>query len=144
VINAGLKRGLNRFKSQTSATGGQSAALAVIAQAAMLDPPQGTDPKDLNAWYEYCAEMRDASAAVTAAIHAGDEQQAATAMNRLTKSLRDLPRQVSEKGIRKQLNCLTPLVIGPIFPKMRAWTGCCLLAAQSWRATQLACPVRVR
>ncbi len=86
VINAGLKRGLNRFKTQASASGGQSAALAAIAQASMLDPPSGIDPQDLNAWYEYCAEMRNASAAVNTAIHAGDEQQAATAMNRLTKS----------------------------------------------------------
>ena len=44
------------------------------------------NPADMQQWYQFCAEMRDAAGAVNPAIHAGDQPAATDAMTRLAKS----------------------------------------------------------
>jgi cytochrome c556 len=41
---------------------------------------------DLEKWYQYCAEMRDAAGLVNTAVRAGDHAKATSAMSRLANS----------------------------------------------------------
>ena len=74
------------FKQVQQQSAGNSAALAAIAQTALADTHEVKKPADLDKWYQYCAEMRDAAGAVNAAVHAGDQQKATEEMVGLTKS----------------------------------------------------------
>ncbi len=92
VVNTNLKRGVTderRFKKQLEESAGQSATLAAIAQAAMFDTSAVKDPVDLEQWQKYCAEMRDAAAAVNTAVRAGDQAQATAAFSRMAKNCDD-------------------------------------------------------
>ncbi len=88
LIHSRLKRGVDkrrlaRLAEQTTA---HSAALAAIAQASMLDTQYAMTPGDVEKWYAYCAEMRDAAGSVNAAIHAQDPQRVTQSMKRLVRS----------------------------------------------------------
>jgi hypothetical protein len=87
-VNSALKRGLTpqRFKQLQTQSAGQSATLAAIAQAVMADTHEVKNPADIDKWYQYCAEMRDAAGAVNAAIHANDLAATAGGMSRLAQS----------------------------------------------------------
>jgi hypothetical protein len=92
-INFALKHGLGgdaqQFNQAEKQLAANSAALAAIAQTALADTHEAKSPGEIQKWYQYCAEMRDAAAAVNAAVHAGDQQQATEDMVRLTKSCED-------------------------------------------------------
>jgi hypothetical protein len=88
LVHSGLKRAVDgdrlaRLKAQSS---GQSAALAAIAQASMLDAQYAKTPAEATKWRERCAEMRDAAGSVNAAIHAQDAARVAAGMKRLFQS----------------------------------------------------------
>jgi cytochrome c556 len=87
-VNSALKRGLTpqRFKQLQTQSAGQSATLAAIAQAVMADTHEVKNPAEIDKWYQYCAEMRDAAGAVNAAIHANDQAATAGGMSRLAQS----------------------------------------------------------
>ena len=88
LVHTGLKRGVepNRLARQAVQTAGQSAALAAIAQASMLDPEPAESPAEVQQWVQLCIQMRDASGEVNSAVHAQDQAQVVTAMKRLTQS----------------------------------------------------------
>ncbi len=92
-INSALKRGLTgdegHFRELQQQSAGNSATLAAIAQTALADTHEANRPADVEKWFQYCAEMRDAAGAVNAAVHAGDQQKATEAMLGLTKSCED-------------------------------------------------------
>ena len=88
LIHTALKRGVdpNRLARQATQSAGQSAALAAIAEAAMLDNEHAKSPENVEKWRQFCTQMRDASGEVNAAVHAQDAQRVATGMKRLSQS----------------------------------------------------------
>jgi hypothetical protein len=90
-INTKLKRNIKgaKFKSKSKDTAGYTAAIAAIAQGSMADAGAAKNPQEINEWYQFSAQMRDAAGAANAAIHAGNEPAAAEAMQKLAKSCTD-------------------------------------------------------
>jgi hypothetical protein len=88
LIHAGLKRGVegNRLARQAAQSAGQSAALAAIAQASMLDTEYVKRPADIEKWQQLCAQMRTAAGEVNSAVHAQDTERVAAGMKRLALS----------------------------------------------------------
>jgi len=88
LVHTGLKRGVepNRLARQAAQTAGQSASLAAIAQASMLDPEPAKNPAEVEDWVRYCIQMRDASGEVNSAVHAQDQAKVSAAMKRMTQS----------------------------------------------------------
>jgi hypothetical protein len=88
LIHAGLKRGVegNRLARQAAQLAGQSAALAAIAQASMLDSEYIKRPADIEKWQQLCAQMRTAAGDVNSAVHAQDSQRVTAGMKRLAQS----------------------------------------------------------
>ncbi len=88
LIHAGLKRGVerNRLARQAALAAGQSATLAAIAQASMLDTEHVTRPEDVEAWLQYCVQMRDAAGEVNSAVHAQDQGRVTMGMHHLAQS----------------------------------------------------------
>jgi glutathione S-transferase len=89
LINTKMKRSLKRFAAKAKETAGDTAVLAVIAQGSMANADETKKPTEAAAWYKHCADMRDAAAAMNAAIHAGDQKVADKQMKTLTKSCDD-------------------------------------------------------
>jgi hypothetical protein len=86
LINARLKRNLRRFAQKAKDSAGDTATLAVIAQGSMADVSQTKKPTEAAKWFGFCAEMRDAAAAVNKAIHEGDPKATDKAMKALAES----------------------------------------------------------
>jgi cytochrome c556 len=100
LIHTGLKRGVDphRLARQASQSAGQSAALAAIAEAAMLDTEYAKLARDSAAgaveraeqraeqWRQFCVGMRDAAGEVNSAIHAQDQARVTAGMKRLSQS----------------------------------------------------------
>jgi hypothetical protein len=88
VVHASLKRGITptRFQQLANQSAGHAATLAAIAQASVADTHEVKDPADLDKWFAYCIDMRDAAGEVNAAIRAGDLDATVMAMTRLNKS----------------------------------------------------------
>lgn len=91
LVHTGLKRGVepNRLARQQQQAAGQSATLAAIAQASLLDTEWIQSPEDLAAWTRFCSEMRDSAGEVNSAIHALDQARLAEGMKRMTQSCDD-------------------------------------------------------
>jgi len=91
LIHSKLKRYLrgSRFASKADETAGSSAVLAVIAQGSMANSGDTEKPDEVEKWYAFCVQMRDASAAVNAGIRAQDEAATETAMEALDTSCED-------------------------------------------------------
>jgi hypothetical protein len=86
LINARLKRNLRRFAQKAKDSAGDVATLAVIAQGSMGAVSQTKKPTEAAKWFAFCAEMRDAAAAVNKEIHAGDAKATDKAMKALAES----------------------------------------------------------
>jgi cytochrome c556 len=100
TVNTALKRGVSspaRLEKLKDESAGHAATLAAIAQASMADTHEVKNPADLDKWYEYCAEMRDAAGQVNAAVRALDHAKTTSAMLRLTNSC-DTCHKVFRKG----------------------------------------------
>jgi hypothetical protein len=89
MINTKLKRNMRRFSTKAKESAGDTATLAVIAQGSMANSDETKKPGEVKEWYKYCEQMRDAAAAVNAAIHAGDQKAADKQMKAMTKSCDD-------------------------------------------------------
>lgn len=91
LIHSRLKRYLrgSRFESMADDTAGYSAVLGVIAQGSMANSGDTEKPNEVEKWYAFCAQMRDASAAVNAGIHALDQDATDAAMEKLNQSCDD-------------------------------------------------------
>ncbi len=91
LINTKLKmkiKGKN-FKKKAKDTQGYTAVLAVIAQGTMADTSVTKDEAQVKQWQEFSAAARDLAGEVNAAIHKGDEEAAAAAMEKLNISCED-------------------------------------------------------
>ena len=88
LVHSGLKRGVepNRLRRQAAQSAGQAAALAAIAQAAMLDDQYTKNAQDVEQWVELCTKMRDAAGEVNSAVHAQDQARVSSGMKRLADS----------------------------------------------------------
>jgi hypothetical protein len=101
TINTALKRGVGtpaRLEKLKAESAGHAAALAAIAQASMTDTHEVKNPADLDKWYQYCAEMRDAAGQVNAAVRAGDHAKTTTAMSRLANSCETCHKVFRKEG----------------------------------------------
>lgn len=87
-INTKLKRNLQgkKFKSKAKETAGYTAAIAAIAQASLADTSNAKNAEEVKQWYQHMITMRDSAGAANAAIHAGNEPEAAAAMKKLALS----------------------------------------------------------
>lgn len=91
LINTRLKRLVkgSRFKSKAEETTGSSAVIAAIAQGTIADTGATNGPEQIQQWYGFSTQMRDAAAAVNVGIHALDEEATAAAMQDLAQSCDD-------------------------------------------------------
>ncbi len=91
LVNSRLKRNLRgaNFKKKASSNAGDSATLAIIAQGSMADTSEAKTPEEIQKWYGFCVQMRDAAAGLNKAIHAGDQAAAEKAMSALNQSCDD-------------------------------------------------------
>lgn len=91
LINNRLKRNLRgaSFKKKAASNSGDAATLAVIAQGSMADTSEAKNPEDIQKWYNFCVQMRDAAAGVNKAVRAGDQAAADKAMGALNQSCDD-------------------------------------------------------
>jgi hypothetical protein len=88
LVHAALRRSVapNRLARMAKESAAQSATLAAVAQAAMLDRQYSATPEEAAQWSAFCAQMRDASGEVNAAIHALDQPRVDAGMKRLLES----------------------------------------------------------
>lgn len=88
LVHAPLKRGVdgNRLARGAKQAAGQSATLAAIAMASLLDDSYAKSPAEVTAWNDCCVEMRDAAGEVNSAVHAQDSARVSAGMKRLQQS----------------------------------------------------------
>ncbi len=88
VIHARLNRGVDRRRlaRQAAQSAGESATLAAIAQASMVDTSYAETAAQADEWRRQCEAMRDAAGEVNAAIHAQDFERVSAGMKRLVQS----------------------------------------------------------
>ncbi len=93
-INEPLKENLggSEFESTADENARYSAVLAVIAQGSMAHGDETIKPEEIEQWQAQCIQMRDAAAALNAAIHASDQAAAEAAMGNLGESCRNCHR----------------------------------------------------
>ena len=89
LIHTRMKRDIRRFDRNIARLAGGSAAIAVIAHGSMPNADETEKPDEVQKWYQYCIEMRDAAAAVNRAVHAKSLDAATEAMAALQKSCDD-------------------------------------------------------
>jgi hypothetical protein len=82
-LNVAVRR-LDPRRADESAR--QAAVLAAIGQAITYDTHEVKDPKDLDKWYQMCAEMRSLASELNAKIKAKDKDGATDVMKRITKN----------------------------------------------------------
>ena len=87
-LNAAIKRNLTpaRFEKQTETLKQQTATMAAIGQATLLDTHEVKNPADLQAYEKYAVEFRTAAAELNKAIHAADQAEALKAFARMDRS----------------------------------------------------------
>lgn len=101
AINAALKRGVTtpkRLEQLKDESAGHAVTLAAIAQASMYDTHEVKNPADMDKWYEYCAQMRDAAGQVNAAVRAGDHAKTTAAMLSLANSCETCHKVFRKEG----------------------------------------------
>ncbi|MEX2111569.1 MAG: hypothetical protein WD845_00190 [Pirellulales bacterium] len=88
VIHSRLNRGVDRRRLARQATqsAGESATLAAIAQASMIDTSYAKTAAQADEWRRQCEAMRDAAGEVNAAVHAQDFERVSAGMKRLVQS----------------------------------------------------------
>ena len=91
LINTKLKRYArgSRMKKKADDLKGYTAVIAAIGQASMANAGDTEKPTETTKWYAYCAQMRDAAAAVNKAVAAGDADKVKSAMKDLQQSCDD-------------------------------------------------------
>jgi hypothetical protein len=91
LVNARLKRNLRgpKFKSKAKDNAGDAATLAVIAQGSLADTSEAKSDEDVQKWFGFCIQMRDAAAALNKAVHDGNQEAADKAMSALNQSCDD-------------------------------------------------------
>lgn len=95
LINTKLKRYVrkgreDRMKKAADDLAGYAAVLAVIAQGSMANAGETKKPEEVEKWHAYCAEMRDASAAVNVAVRTFEKEGTPEAFDATAAVLQDL------------------------------------------------------
>ena len=101
LVNIKLKRytSARRFERKAKDTAGYAAVLAAIAQGSMANAGDTEKPNELEKWYKYCAQMRDAAAEVNKNIRAGDIEATEKAMEALAQSCDDCHAVFHEEAL---------------------------------------------
>lgn len=98
LIHTRMKRDIRRFDRNIERLAGGAAAIAVIAHGSMPNADETEKPDEVQKWYQYCIEMRDAAAAMNRASHEKSLDAATEAMAALQKSCDDC-HAVFHKGV---------------------------------------------
>lgn len=87
-LNAAIKRNLTpaRFEKQLETLKQQTATMAAIGQATLLDTHEVKNPADLPTYEKYAVDFRNAAAELNKAIHAADQAEALKAFARMDRS----------------------------------------------------------
>ncbi len=88
LVHAGLRRGVTprRLERMAKQSAGQSATLAAIAEAALLDDEYAKSPEEAARWSDFCVQMRDAAGEVNSAVRLQDQARVDAGMKRLLES----------------------------------------------------------
>ena len=88
VIDARLRRSIEprRFARRASRVKGEAVTLAAIAQATLIDTHEVKNPAEVDTWYEYSKQMREASYNIYTGITTGNAKATGEAAERLTIS----------------------------------------------------------
>ena len=86
LVNTGLKSCIRRLERRYKTAKGHSAVMAVIAHGSMANAGDTDKPEEVEKWHQFCIEMRDASAALNAAVRAMDKEAVTTSMAKLQQS----------------------------------------------------------
>ena len=92
TLNASIRRSVRRessFGRYAEKTAGYAATMAVIAQSALFDTHEVKNPADLDKWYKFTAEWRDAAGSLGSAASKKDFKMAQQAVDRMLKSCDD-------------------------------------------------------
>lgn len=87
-LNSAIKRNLTpaRFEKQLAALKYQTATMAAIGQATLLDTHEVKNQADLSTYEKYAVEFRSAAAELNKAVHAADQSAALKAFARMDTS----------------------------------------------------------
>lgn len=87
-LNSAIKRNLTpaRFEKQLESLKHQTATMAAIGQATLLDTHEVKNPADLPTYEKYAVEFRTAAADLNKAVHATDQPAALKAFARMNAS----------------------------------------------------------
>jgi hypothetical protein len=96
-VNSKLQSNVKKLRAKAKEAGGNSATLAVIAQGSMANVSDTIKPAESKKWFAFCADMREAAAAVNAGVHAQNDKAVNESMDRLQKSCEDCHDVFKEK-----------------------------------------------
>ena len=91
-INTKLQTGLRHFATRSGEVASNAAAMALIAENAMLYVGDTKQPGEGRKWTAFAAQMRFVASEVAAKAHAGDEAGAKAAAEKLNDSCTDCHR----------------------------------------------------
>ncbi|HEY2840490.1 MAG TPA: cytochrome c [Pirellulales bacterium] len=86
IVNSRLRRNMRRFEERDKENARDAALLIAIAQATNYDTHEVKDLTKVDKWYQYCDEMRDSAAELSAKIHSKDKAGAEMALGKILKS----------------------------------------------------------
>lgn len=86
IANSRLRRNMRRFEERAKENSRDAALLVAIAQATNYDTHEVKDLTKVDKWYQYCDQMRDASADLSAKIRAKEKTGADLALGKILKS----------------------------------------------------------
>ena len=89
LVNSRLKRNMRRFERQADAIAVDAAVIAAISQASVTNLDETSKPNEAEKWFTYCADSRDAAAAINKAAKAKNQADAEKALAAMTKSCDD-------------------------------------------------------
>lgn len=89
LVNSRLKRNMRRFERQADTIAVDAAVIAAISQASMANLDETTQPNQAEKWFSFCADSRDAAAALGKAAKAKNQADAEKALAAMTKSCDD-------------------------------------------------------
>jgi hypothetical protein len=84
LVNTKLKRYIKRNRPDDCAA--FAAEIAVIAHGTMANAADTEKPNEVEKWKQFSIQMRDAAAAVSAAVRSGDAEASTAAMEKLQQS----------------------------------------------------------
>jgi len=89
LVNSRLKRNMRRFERQAATIAVDAAVIAAVSQASMANLDETKQPSEAQKWFAFCADSRDAAAAINKAAKAKNQADAEKALAAMTKSCDD-------------------------------------------------------